>query len=103
LAPRNDDHLWRRPSGPQPEPSSAAPPGPLTPPYTGPPRSVPPPPGWKPRTLIQVPPPRDLPPQDLDRVEAAEQQGRTVTYGVGMIAGTILLIVLFVLCGRALL
>jgi hypothetical protein len=44
-----------------------------------------------------------MPPQDLPAIEAAEQQARTFTLGVGMVAGTILLVVLFVLCGRALL
>jgi hypothetical protein len=102
LDEREDDHLWQRPSGPPaPPPPPAQPPGP--PAYTGPPRAAPPPPGWKPRTLIQVPPPRDLPPQDLPAIEEEEQQARTITYGVGMIAGTIVLIVLFILCGRALL
>jgi hypothetical protein len=47
-----------------------------------------------------VPPPRPLPPQDLDALDTQEQQSRTVTYGVGIIAGAILLIVLFILCGR---
>jgi hypothetical protein len=53
--------------------------------------------------LVQVPPPRPLPPQDLDALDTEEQQARTVTYGVAMVAGAILLVVLFVLCGRALL
>ena len=44
-----------------------------------------------------------MPPQDLPAIEANEQQARTFTLGVGMVAGTILLVVLFVLCGRALL
>lgn len=53
--------------------------------------------------LVQVPPPRDLPAQNLSDLETQEQQARTVTYGMGMVAGAILLIVLFVLCGRVLL
>jgi hypothetical protein len=98
----DDDWQWRRPLGePEPPPPASAPARPVD--YPGPPRSAPPPPGWQPRTLIQVPPPRPLPPQDLDALDTAEQQTRTITYGVGMVAGAILLIVLFVLCGRALL
>jgi hypothetical protein len=50
-----------------------------------------------------VPPPRPLPAQDLTALDTEEQQARTVTYGVGMVAGAILLVLLFVLCGRALL
>jgi hypothetical protein len=97
----DDDRQWQRPAGsPEPPP---APPVATPPRYTGPPRSTPPPPGWQPRRLLQVPPPRAMPPQDLDRLDNAEQQARTVTYGVGMLAGAILLVVLFVLCGRALL
>jgi hypothetical protein len=52
--------------------------------------------------LVQPPPPRDLPVQDLETLEVQEREARTLTYGVGMVAGAILLIVLLVLCGRAL-
>jgi len=52
--------------------------------------------------LVQPPPPRDLPAQDLETLDAQEREARTLTYGVGMVAGAILLIVLLVLCGRAL-
>jgi len=97
----DDDRQWRRPAGP-PEPPPA-PPASASPPYSGPPRSAPPPPGWQPRTLIEVPPPRPLPAQDLTALDTQEQQARTVTYGVAMVAGAVLLIVLFVVCGRALL
>jgi hypothetical protein len=105
----SDDLQWRRPSGadaghdapgeptqgraPQPDPR---------PQYTGPPRSTPPPAHWHPRTLIQAPPPRQLPRQDPGQLDAREREARTITYGVGMVAGAVLLIVLFVLCGRAL-
>jgi hypothetical protein len=47
--------------------------------------------------------PRELPAQNIPVIETGEQQARTVTLGVGMIAGTVILVVLFVLCGRALL
>jgi hypothetical protein len=41
-----------------------------------------------------------LPTQDAEALDAAERQARTITHGVGMIAGAILLLVLAVLCGR---
>ena len=101
----SDDLQWRRP----PEggvPTPGRPPAPQEPPepppYSGPPRTTPPPPDWRPRMLVQPPPPRDLPAQDLETLEVQEREARTLTYGVGMVAGAILLIVLIVLCGRAL-
>jgi hypothetical protein len=96
-----DDLQWRRPPEGAPAhdpPASASPPPPD---YTGPPRTVPPPPDWRPRVLIQPPPPHQLPPQDLDALDAQEREERTITYGVGLVAGAILLVVLLILCGRA--
>ncbi len=96
------DDEWRRPTeyGTPGE-------GPLTAPepprYAGPPPTSAPPAGWRPPTVIQPADPRPLPAQNVPAIEAGEQQARTVTLGVGMVAGTILLVVLFVLCGRALL
>jgi hypothetical protein len=52
--------------------------------------------------LIEVPPARTLPEQSDAVLDERERSQRTVTYGVGMMAGAIALIVLFVLCGRAL-
>lgn len=46
--------------------------------------------------------PRALPAQNHAEIDAQEQSARTVTYGVGLVAGAILLIVLCALCGRAL-
>ena len=96
------DDQWRRPTeygppgqGPVPQ---AEPPR-----YSGPPPTLPPPAGWRPPTVLEPGAPRQLPPQNLTAIEAGEQQARTFTYGVGMLAGSILLVVLFVLCGRALL
>jgi hypothetical protein len=50
--------------------------------------------------LIQVPAARKLPAQDDDVLDEEERAARTVSYGVGMVAGAIALIVLIVLCGR---
>jgi hypothetical protein len=51
---------------------------------------------------MQFPPPRSLPAQDLPTLEAAEQQARTITYGIAMVTGAIMLVLMLVLCGRAL-
>lgn len=52
--------------------------------------------------VVQPPSPRQLPAQDTNGIEAEERSARTVTYGVGMIAGAVLLIVICLLCSRAL-
>jgi CHASE3 domain sensor protein len=51
---------------------------------------------------MQFPPPRTLPPQDVPQIEAAEQQARTITYGIAMVTGAIMIVLMLVLCGRAL-
>jgi hypothetical protein len=51
---------------------------------------------------VQAPPPRALPPQDLPHLDDAEQRARTLTYGVAMISGAIMIVLMLVLCGRAL-
>ena len=51
---------------------------------------------------MQPPPPRELPAQDDQALDTQEREARTLTYGVGMVAGAVLLVVLLVLCGRAL-
>jgi hypothetical protein len=106
-SPLDDDAAWRRPPADQrPDRSApATPQGPAEPAgsgYTGPPRATPPPAGWRPPLVVQVPPPRTMPVQDLDRLDAAEEQARTLTYGVAMIAGAIMLVLMLVVCGRAL-
>jgi hypothetical protein len=102
----SDDLQWRRPpegGGPTPGRPPAPEDEPAAPePYTGPPPTTPPPPDWRPRLLVQPPPPRELPAQDDDALDAQEREARTLTYGVGMVAGAILLVILLVLCGRAL-
>ncbi len=99
-----DEDLWRRPEDsarPTDGFAGTSPDG-LPPVYTGPPRSTPPPPGWRPPTVIQVPQARVLPPQDLEAIDNGERQASVTTYGVGLIAGAIALLVLVILCGRAL-
>jgi hypothetical protein len=98
----SDDTQWRRPAGERAAtpPAREVPPGP--PPYAGPPRTTAPPADWRPRLLVQPPPPRPLPSQDTAALDAQEREARTITYGIGMVAGAVLLVVLMVLCGRAL-
>jgi hypothetical protein len=52
--------------------------------------------------LVQPPPPRPLPHQDLTALDAEEREARTVTYGIGLVAGAVLVVVLLILCGRVL-
>ncbi|MFI6760350.1 hypothetical protein ACIBF5_14560 [Micromonospora sp. NPDC050417] len=70
--------------------------------YAGPPQGAVPPPGWRPPVQVQPAPPRPLPGQDIPAVEAAEASARTLTYGVGLIAGAVLLVVMCLLCSRVL-
>lgn len=97
-----DDHAyWQRPdpaaeSLGRPEPAPAAEPiG-----YSGPPRAAPPPADWRPPTISHPPPPRRLPAQDDDALDNAESSARTVTYGVGLVAGAISLVIACLLCSR---
>jgi hypothetical protein len=95
-----DDEYWRRPdeaydAGRSPE--AAEPP---EPPYAGPPRTPTPNPHWRPPTVAHPPPPREMPAQDIDALDESEGSARTVTFGVGLVAGAIVLILLCLFCGR---
>ncbi|MFB9413109.1 MULTISPECIES: translation initiation factor 2 [Dactylosporangium] len=98
----SDDAYWRRP----PEGSAAPPvPPPSVPasvPYTGAPRSTPPPRGWRPPVVEPPAPPRQLPAQDAERIDREEQAATILTRGMGLFAGAVMLVLLFILCGRAL-
>ncbi|HZN73072.1 MAG TPA: translation initiation factor 2 [Micromonosporaceae bacterium] len=97
-----DEEYWRRPASTEPparppwlgpdEPASP------TPAYTGPPPSTRPPLGWRPPVVVQPPPPRSLPAQDHAYLDVQEQSARTLTYGIGMVVGAILLVVFCTLC-----
>ncbi len=52
--------------------------------------------------MAQPPLPRALPTQDEAAIDEAESSARTLTYGIGMVAGAILLIVMCLLCSRLL-
>jgi hypothetical protein len=95
------DDYWRRP----PEGTEEPPRSPVTPPtaaYSGPPRSSPPPHGWRPPMVFQPAPPRAMPKQDEERLDREEQAATILTKGVGIFAGAVLVVLLLILCGRVL-
>jgi hypothetical protein len=100
----DDDAYWQRPdpdSGtPDPAPLPAPEPDPAEN-YSGPPRPSAANPYWRPPTVAEPPPPRSMPPQDMDALDDAEGSARTVTYGVGLVAGAIVVILMCLLCARA--
>jgi hypothetical protein len=51
---------------------------------------------------MQPPAPRELPRQDDAGIEEEERSARTLTYGIGMIAAAVLVVVICLLCSRAL-
>jgi hypothetical protein len=98
-----DDAYWQRPAGDDAggEASRPEPPAPdPVPKYAGPPRADPPPGNWRPPIVSQPPPPRSMPGQNLDALNEAEGSAKTVTYGVGLVAAAIALIVMVLLCAR---
>ncbi|MFY1675046.1 hypothetical protein ACN27G_34765 [Plantactinospora sp. WMMB334] len=102
-----DDAFWRRPTGPSADaPESTETPGssPTRPEthYPGPPPSTTPPPGWRPPLHVNPAPPRPLPSQDHAALDAAEGSARTLTYGIGMVGGAVILVLMCLLCSRVL-
>jgi len=105
-----DDSPWRRP--PTDDPSRPADPRPTAAPqapaptpfteYSGPPPTNPPPAGWRPPIVATPPRPGRLPAQDHDRIDVEEQAARTLTQGIGLVVGAILLVLMLLLCARAL-
>ncbi|MEU9505190.1 hypothetical protein AB0D32_02770 [Micromonospora sp. NPDC048170] len=98
------DEYWRRPDT-SPERPPAGPGPAVSPPargsgYAGPPATTPPPAGWRPPVHLRPPPPRQLPPQDMAELDAAEQRAQRLTYGVGTVAGVVLVVLVCVLCSR---
>ncbi|WP_433531195.1 hypothetical protein ACQPYA_03530 [Micromonospora sp. CA-263727] len=70
--------------------------------YGGPPPTTAPPPGWRPPVHLRPAPPRRLPAQDMATLDAQEQRAQRVTWGVGAVAAAVLLILVCLLCTRAL-
>jgi hypothetical protein len=69
--------------------------------YAGPPRSNPPPHAWRTPVVAEPPPPGTLPEQDHERIDVEEQAARTLTTGIGLVVGSICLVLLLILCARA--
>lgn len=67
-----------------------------SPPYEGPPASVPPPPGWRVETVALTGEPRRLPPQDYAAIDASEQRARLVTHWIALVSVTLMFAVLVV-------
>ena len=68
--------------------------------YSGPPRSAPPPPGWKVPEVVATAPPRQLPKQNQTAIDAAESRARTFSQGLAVLAGALLFVVFVVLMVR---
>ena len=51
--------------------------------------------------MAEPPPPGTLPEQDHDRIDVEEQAARTLTTGIGLVVGAICLVLLLILCARA--
>ncbi|BCJ36817.1 hypothetical protein Athai_43200 [Actinocatenispora thailandica] len=99
-ADRADDAYWRRPpdgaAAPRRDPVAAAP----EPGYEPPPPSTPPPAGWRPPVVVPTAPPRDMPAQQHARIDEEERAARTITYGVGLVAGAVVLVLIIMVCAR---
>ena len=63
---------------------------------------TPPPAGWRPQRVVEVPPARRLPAQNHAELDDEEARARVFTLGLGAITGAILLVVVCALLGRAL-
>lgn len=95
----SDDAFWRRPpEGAAPPPTAPKAAAPV--PYTGAPRSAPPPRGWRPPTVERPAAPRKLPAQDAGRIDREEQAATILTKGMGIFAGAVMLVLLLIFCGR---
>jgi hypothetical protein len=96
----DDDAYWRGPDpageASHPEPQQPNP-GPT---YAGPPQAPAPPGTWHPPIVSRPPQPRIMPAQDTEALDEAEGSARTVTYGIGLVAGAIAVILMCLLCAR---
>ena len=69
--------------------------------YVPPPQMTPPPPGWRPVHIVEPAAPRALPAQDHAAIDAAEEQAQSVTRTFGLVAGVAIVVLVVLLCGRA--
>lgn len=99
----SDDSIWRRPADGPPVARPASPPPAPALAYTGPPPTRPPSRSTGPAPVLRpLPPPRPLPKQDHDTIDAAEQQATIVSYGVGIAAGVVAVLLLLFIAIRGL-
>ena len=70
--------------------------------YSGPPPNTRPPRGWQVPQVVTPAPPRELPRQDHRALDAEESRARTLTHGVGILAGALMFVVLIVILVRGL-
>jgi hypothetical protein len=96
----DDDAYWQRPDPSAAQPRTPAPAPDPGPDYAGPPHTDPPPGTWRPPVVPQPPPPRTMPAQDIGALDEEEGAAKTLTYGVGLVAAAIGVILLILLCGR---
>jgi hypothetical protein len=98
----DDDAAWQPPEAQGPETQRAETRAGGVTGYSGPPRTNPPPRDWHPTVVPQPPPPRMMPAQDMDALDEDEGAAKTVTYGIGLVAGAIAVILICLLCARVL-
>ncbi|GIG65372.1 hypothetical protein Pen01_16670 [Phytomonospora endophytica] len=77
------------------------PPAAPSPHYDGPPRATPPPRGWRVPVVVNAAPPRRMPAQDAGTAEAVERSAKTFSVGLGIVAGSVMLILLLFVVIRA--
>ena len=98
----DDEDFWRRPPPGAPDPAPAEPEHVAGPVYGGPPPTVRPPAGGYAVPIVRPPaPPRTLPDQDHDAIDAVEERARAVTLGIGVVTGAVLLLLLVLVVVRA--
>lgn len=62
---------------------------------------TPPPSGWRPPRIVEPAAPRALPAQDHAAIDAAEDRAQAMTRTFGLAAGAAILVLIVLLCGRA--
>ncbi|MBB6033146.1 translation initiation factor 2 [Phytomonospora endophytica] len=97
------DAVWRRPAqgGDAGNMEVVVPPAAPSPHYDGPPRATPPPRGWRVPVVVNAAPPRRMPAQDAGTAEAVERSAKTFSVGLGIVAGSVMLILLLFVVIRA--
>jgi hypothetical protein len=69
--------------------------------YSPPPRMTPPPAHWRPMHVVEPAEPRNLPRQDHNAIDAAEERAAAVTRAFGIGAAAVLTLLLAFVCAQA--